>query len=167
MNDFNQAISLRPFVAESYFHRGDIRYGMDDYEGAIADYTKTIELDPFNAPAYSHRASAKCYLDDFKGGMDDINKAIEIFPDDDEYVLRGEVKKAMGDPMGAIADYNRAIELNDVNAEAYFYRGATRVHLGNKLDGCRDLGKATRLKWDESEELFRKFCQDQQQPHGN
>ena len=33
-------------TAEYYYNRGNAKYDLQDYDGAIADYTKAIELNP-------------------------------------------------------------------------------------------------------------------------
>ena len=49
------------------------------------------------------------------------------------------------DYRAALADYDKAIELNPAFAEAYFNRGLTRIFLGNNKQGIADLSKAGEL----------------------
>ena len=49
------------------------------------------------------------------------------------------------DYRSAIADYNKAIELNPDFADAYFNRGLTHIFLGNNKLGISDLSKAGEL----------------------
>ena len=44
--DFDEAISLDPRHAASYFDRGRARQGLRRFDHAIADYRKAWELDP-------------------------------------------------------------------------------------------------------------------------
>ncbi len=49
------------------------------------------------------------------------------------------------DYRAALADYDKAIELNPDFAEAYFNRGLTHIFLGNNKQGISDLSKAGEL----------------------
>src|SRR5439155_26586183 len=61
------------------------------------------------------------------------------------YNKRGLAKEAKGDHDGAIADYNRAIELNPKHASAYNNRGIAKQAKGD-LDGAiADYNRAIEL----------------------
>ena len=49
------------------------------------------------------------------------------------------------DYRGALADYNKAIELDPRFADAYYNRGLTNIFLGNNREGISDLSKAGEL----------------------
>lgn len=51
-------------------------------------------------------------------------------------------KAAAGDYRGAIADFNRAIEINPNFADAYYRRGLAQFDLGNKQDAIEDYTKS-------------------------
>ena len=52
---------------------------------------------------------------------------------------------SLKDFKGAVADFTRVIELEPNNANAYYYRGLSRITLGMKNSGCLDLSKAGEL----------------------
>jgi tetratricopeptide (TPR) repeat protein len=56
----------------------------------------------------------------------------------EEYYKRDD-KANLGDYRGAIQDFNRAIELDPEDTLAYYYRGLTKIQLGDKDGGCLDL----------------------------
>ncbi len=66
----------------------------------------------------------------------------------------GNAKFGQGNLRGAIADYDRAIELNPNYAEAYFLRGVAKVMLGDHDGAIADCGRAIALKPDYAEAYF-------------
>ena len=64
--------------AEEFFNRGNAKYNLKDYKGAIADFTKAIELNPDDATAYNNRGYSKAGLDDLDGACADFRKAISL-----------------------------------------------------------------------------------------
>jgi Flp pilus assembly protein TadD len=52
---------------------------------------------------------------------------------------------SLGDRQGAIADYDRAVQISPSNAEVYGNLGIARYKVGDKIDALRDLQKAADL----------------------
>ena len=61
------------------------------------------------------------------------------------YTERGRVKQRLGQHAAALADYDRAIELNPTNATTYMQRGTTQAHLGRLPAARADYGHARAL----------------------
>ncbi len=101
-----------------YYNRGNDKYDVGDYYGAIADYTKAIEISPREADAYYNRGLAKHDLNDYYGAIADYTKAIEINPREaDAYVNRSMVKEEIGDLNGACVDARKAVYFGDRDRE--------------------------------------------------
>ena len=91
-------------TAEEYNDKGDKKYDLEDYKGAIADYNKAIQLKPDYALAYYNRGITKFDLKDYNGAITDYNKAIQLNPSDTlAYYFRGLAKYNLKDCNGAIA----------------------------------------------------------------
>ena len=118
--DYNKAIELNPTdaIAKAYLHRArvaltpnsaeaHIALGNDlqpfnhDLDGAIHEYRQALSLDPNNAKARTNLG----------GALEEKNPNSAL-----NYERRGFAKKSKGDFDGAIADYNKAIELNPTYA---------------------------------------------------
>lgn len=61
------------------------------------------------------------------------------------YYNRGNILTVMKDYHAALADYNKAIELDNHFADAYYNRGLIHIFLGNNRQGISDLSKAGEL----------------------
>jgi tetratricopeptide (TPR) repeat protein len=65
-------------TATEYFDRGNVKYKLEDYQGAISDYNKAIKIDPRDRKAYYNRGAAKLMLDLIDSGCLDLSKAGEL-----------------------------------------------------------------------------------------
>ena len=65
-------------TAEEYYNQGNLKFQLEDYKGAIADFTKAIELSPNNSDAYYNRGLAKIFFNQQESGFLDLSKAGEL-----------------------------------------------------------------------------------------
>ena len=61
------------------------------------------------------------------------------------YVNRGIAKRKLKDYQGAIADYDKAIEISPQLSRVYKNRGITKENNGDLKGACRDYKKAVSL----------------------
>jgi len=76
----------------------------------------------------------------------------------DTYFDSGKEKYDNKDYKGAIEDFNKAIELNPNDADAYYNRGDAKILLGQKDDGCLDYSKAAKLGYFQAYEQIKRYC---------
>ena len=79
--DYNRAIELTPYSADTYFKRGEAYSETGEYEKAIADYNKAIELNPNNSLTYYNRGIAYSKSGEIPKAMGDLEKCIELSTD--------------------------------------------------------------------------------------
>jgi tetratricopeptide (TPR) repeat protein len=136
---YDRAISLDPQCVDAYCGRGNARRFVGDYAGSWTDFDTAVQLAPELGVAYIGRGLGTCFGSpsntnphaDFEMGKNLLaNPSTAI-----EYVMRGTAKAQLGDPQGAIADYNLAIGINPRLLLAYNNRGNLRQHLGD-IDGA-------------------------------
>ena len=77
----------------------------------------------------------------------------------ENYLDKGVDKYNKGDYSGAIQDFNKAIELDPNDAEAYGGRGLAKILLGQKDSGCLDLSKAGELGYSQAYDAIKQVCQ--------
>ncbi len=74
---------------DNFLSRGNAKFNLGDYKGAILDYSKAILINPKNGLAYLNRGDAKILIKDKIGGCKDLNKAASL-GEDEAYKLINE-----------------------------------------------------------------------------
>ena len=135
--------------ADTYFLWGNVKYDLEDYKGAIADYTRAIGLKPSYVEAYGNRGIARSELGQYYAAIADYNIVIRLKPNDAKaYNNRGIAKDYMGKHFAAIADYDKAIQIKKDFAIAYYNRGNAKSNLEQYFGAITDYDKAIQIKRD-------------------
>lgn len=157
IQDFDEAISLKPDYAHAYYNRGTARKNLAEktynqaektklYQDALDDYNKAIILIPDFDKAFHNRGIIYDNLGQFDLAMKDFEKALELAPNNFEiFINRGVVYGKMNQLDKAIEDFNKAIEINPRNSSAYSNRGLANNIAGNKESALQDYNKAIEL----------------------
>tara|TARA_Y100001968_G_C19428090_1_gene755492 strand:- start:1521 stop:2573 length:1053 start_codon:yes stop_codon:yes gene_type:complete len=95
---------------EFYVNRGIERLDSGDREGAMSDFSEAINLQYMLFVNYRNRAVVKSQLNDYKGAILDLSKSIDIKPSAQSYILRGKIKRRLGDVYGACYDWEDAVQ---------------------------------------------------------
>ena len=80
IEEYTQAIKLKPDYAEAYLGRGNAYYDKGDYDHAIADYGQAIKLRPDYARAYDNRGLAYYSKGDYDRAIVDLCRYLELLP---------------------------------------------------------------------------------------
>jgi lipoprotein NlpI len=134
--DYGDAIRLDPNYAAAYKNRGTAWYFQGDYDRAIADCTEAIRLDPKNADAYNVRGTAWRNKWDLERALADYTEAISRAKNtSDLYHIRGITNLYAGLLPAALADLNRAAELDPTSAwtALWLVIANNRSHRPNRL----------------------------------
>lgn len=152
--DFNQAIKLDPHAWQNYFERGLIRFQQKDCPDALADFTRVINAQPggsdahYLEQAYDWRGECEIQFKQWLEAVNDFDRAISLEPNIAwTYFDRGRAEAGIGNLVGAIGNYTRAIELhNDPHAaEFYFQRGNLEMGLNKFALAAADYRAALKL----------------------
>ena len=109
---YDQALLLKPELAEAYNNRGAEKSDLSRYEDAIVDYDQAIQLKPNYAEAYYNRGIAKGNLGRHEDAIVDYDQAIRLKPDLAEaYLNRGSTKSKLGRIDEARQDFEKARDL--------------------------------------------------------
>ena len=80
ISDLNEAIKLKPDLADAYFLRGTCRYSISDFPGALSDFTETIKISPEFYEAYIERGYCFNKMKKPDEAIRDLKKAYALFP---------------------------------------------------------------------------------------
>lgn len=122
LKDYSKAIDLDPEYASAYLCRGVVKYSLDDYEAAIKDYDKAIELNLHDAAVYSCKAWSLCDLKNYAAAFVNADISLQIKKTDTAYGVRGNAYMGLSKYNEALADFNKAIDMNPKCAEHYEHR---------------------------------------------
>jgi tetratricopeptide (TPR) repeat protein len=139
INEFTQAIRLRPKYLYAYFARAYVYDQLEQYTKAIEDYNQVVAIDPQYTEAYLNRGAIKYQqLGDIQGALADYNRAIETDTTDaSAYFNRAALKeRELNDFQGALVDYNKAIQLDPKFVHGYNNRGYLKYSQLNDLPGA-------------------------------
>ena len=163
--DYDQALKLKPDLADVYNNRGvaydnqgivydnqGIVYdNQGNFSQAIADFNQALKLKPDDADAYNNRGTAYDNLGNYTQAIADFNQALKRKPDSAEaYILRGIAYGNLGNYTQAIADFNQALKRKPDDADVYSSRGAAYDNLGNYTQAIADFNQALKRKPDDA-----------------
>jgi tetratricopeptide (TPR) repeat protein/cellulose biosynthesis protein BcsQ len=149
IEEYNNAINLKPDFTDAYFNRGLSYFALKKYSQAVNDYNVVIQVENNASDAYYNRGLAKNNMSLYEEAIKDYDKAIEIKPDYySAYNNRGLAKESLKKQEEAITDYSKAIEIKPDYALAYMNRGISKEELKQLEDALKDYDKAIELKPD-------------------
>lgn len=132
VEDLSEAVRLAPRSAVVHFNRANVYARLGLREQAVADYETAGKFHP---GLIAHYGGTAKLLEDM--GRENLavrdEKKLELHPDPkelDNRLEQGNLLRARGDWRGAIAEYDRVIELDPNRAEVYLARGWSRLCAG-------------------------------------
>jgi tetratricopeptide (TPR) repeat protein len=109
-----------PVSPDSIMADGSRKAAERDYMGAIRDFNRVIRSNPNFAEAYIARAQSKFFLSDYDAARQDAEKSIELKPAlENAHFILGEICLAQQKFADALPEFNRTLELNPNNSEAF------------------------------------------------
>lgn len=151
IEDFTDIIESDSLSYESYVSRGVAKLRIDVYEKysdsiriVLNDTTLYNDFFKYFKITYSGD-NYSSIMNDSRGAIQDFNKALKIKPDYDfAYYNRAKVYEELNLLNEAIADINKAIELNN-NSDYYLSRALIYKSLKKTEESLRDFNKAIEL----------------------
>ena len=91
---------------------------------------------------YVDSAKEKLVAGNMEDAVADLNTAIDSNATSDTYTLRGEIYMQMGDYQKALDDFNSAVEIDALNAVAFYDRALLNMRLENNQAALVDINNA-------------------------
>ncbi len=149
VEDYTNAINVDVTNYIVYGERGDLYKEFEDYQNALADYESAIKLEPDWRFYYFKRAEIYAELQEYDKAIAEYTRLINLNPNDAQryywrayfyygltrYNLTKYKNQSQNYYPQAIADFDRAIELD--SADMYYYLGR-----GNTFEAMLDYDKA-------------------------
>ena len=147
----NKIIKNKPTDPLAYKNRGNAKYNLIDYKGAINDFSQAIKIDPNNAVFYANRGLAKYKLKKYQQAVDDFTKSIEIGQNNAVvYAARALAKYSLNDHESSYTDFTKAIKINPKNALFYNNRSRIKHDLKDYQSTINDLTEAIKIEPNDS-----------------
>ena len=141
-----KAIVLDAANAEATYLYAKACLGHGDTTNAVAMLTKAVGLKPDYAEAYLLRGETLLKTRETAEADEDADRLLKDYPEsEDVLMLKARVERAKGNADEAILYYNKVIDANPFNAEAYRERGEVRTDTGDTDGGQDDLRHAAEL----------------------
>ena len=142
-----RALRLTPTDSNLYFLRGEVDLRQGQTDAAIADETRSIQLFSDEAPPYLVRGWAEQQKKEYDQAIADFTLAIQHYAQlADAYNSRCWTRDLANiDLPLALADCNRAVQLDPKNADDLDSRGFTHLRLGQWSNAIADYTAALAL----------------------
>ena len=111
IKDFSAALELEPNQFQCLASRGLARQNLGDHQAALADFRRALEQRPKNAPTLLNQALSLEALGKLKEALRSYDAAFAVQVDPAVLYNRGLVKLKLDDGPGAIADFERSLEI--------------------------------------------------------
>ena len=121
-----------------------INYHLKKYEGIIADYDTAIKINPSHSNAYYSRGLVKMVFQDRWEIMKCEITNSEIVSENSDYSfpVNSTMDSMFKNYAGAITDFDKAIQINPLFANAYYHRGVARFCCNDLSGAITDMNRA-------------------------
>lgn len=137
---YDKAVLKGDTVADNFFFRGDFRGHRKNYDRALTDFAKTVELNPNFADAYFKMGMIYATQQKWNEALDQFKSAIKYDSSNSYYYSSaGGVCLYLPDNAAAHRYYSKALQLDDKNMEARYYRHEASYRMEDMDASCDDL----------------------------
>jgi len=140
----------------AYVGRAGASIDLEDPNQAFEDADTAIKLNPEIGDAYLYRGRVYLLKGETKNALNDFTDALHRAPEckEEVYLFCGMAYNILEYYTQAIADYNKALELNPDYTVVYFNRGNAYYHAKNYNPAIEDFNMALKFEQDKAKVYF-------------
>jgi protein O-mannosyl-transferase len=139
LKNFSKAIDIESDNYSAYLGIGRTKQSLNDTQGALNSLNRALQLKQA-CEAYICRADIKLTMGDMVGAGADLDNAKLLEPDKpDIYINKGMLELKLGHITEAFIEYNKAVELDRKNYQAYLYRAIAKMSIKKFPEAVADL----------------------------
>src|SRR5438270_8050650 len=128
------------------FKIANLRYLLNDFTGAIADYNRLLAMDKMYPRIYSKRAGSEAMMGQAQEALRDGEEALRVDPKDEgAYNSRGLANRLLGRLDEAVNDFSLAIHIKEDYSRPYNNRGTVYLAQGQPERAIENFSKAIEL----------------------
>lgn len=129
--------------------RAQLKAGLEDYKGAIADFDACLEKDQGNPELFRLRGMTKGFSGDLEGSIADLDKSLTLNPRDPTALnSRGVAKLRLKRNVEALSDFDAALKLRPKYLNALINRGTVLKNLKRYREAAKALDRVLARKPD-------------------
>ena len=149
-----QAQALDPENATAYYQMAQADLGQGDLVNGIAQLTKAIVLNDNHGDARLLRAKTLLMMGDLDGAEQDVNWLMEHTEAEEDVLLTAaRIAHAKGNDDDALNIYNKVVDVNPFQIDAYRERGQIKFDRGDKGGAQEDMQKVLELNPNETADV--------------
>jgi tetratricopeptide (TPR) repeat protein len=149
LEDYNQALTIKPDDAATFNSRGTTHSAMGHYDLAIRDYDQAIKLNPASVMAFNNRCFAKALAGQGEQALADCNESLRIKPKNPGALAsRGFVYLKLKRYEAAMVDYDAELRVSPGDPYSLFGRGIAKLIRGDLRGGDADIVAAQAIRPD-------------------
>jgi Flp pilus assembly protein TadD len=141
----HKSIALNPGNGGAYYWEGQFYFDSKNYRMALASFEKSLQISPKDESSHFMKGVTLTWLDDPAGAIAAFTKAIAIKQDPQYYRERAGSRLQTKDYSLALADANKAIQMNSKDGDAYRLRAYIKTWLDDFTGACSDIKEARGL----------------------
>lgn len=145
LEDFEAALGYDSNDQEALNGQGDVYYAFQQYDKALICYQKALELNPEDARTLNNQANVYKKLGRKSQALATYDKAIHAASNTNIYVNRGFYALEQGNIKQALADCEKASQLDYRNDKAYYGIGLACIQMARYERANENLEKAIEL----------------------
>jgi len=142
-----KAIKLQPDNGMGHYELGLALFETGDWKSAAPEFEAAVARAPKWADAHFSLAAVYARIDRVPDAMTELDTTLTLTPDHYRAnLLRGRILSLQGNPLGALNNLEKAVQVQPESQEAHLFLADAYGHLGREADAQRELAAARSAK---------------------